>query len=452
MKHALSIGGIIAVCIIAVPGFWLAHKSRAALEPGILTAQINNLAAGWEAENMPASDRVVNIIISDAQTGSLDKPDKRDSGGEVSGSQTLSDSETLPLADKPPVLKNARVWLKRTFLRKTVSAGANGSLAESLGVTDAVAWTHRGFETASEGEMARELMKAVIKADDAGAEVNIITQGISAAPALQAVRKLKGEARKGRIIAVNKLLALDMNKPTLQKLNPAYFGKFGRPGNLKELVNIWRSPSPPHRVMIELFSQSHKGTWFYADELFPETGLRLINQPEPKATAAERDMLKFVKALVKQNTIIEEVMDNLAEAAKARAEQKKAALASIARAAGADKKEMDDEPEPPDSMAEVKSGRLKEEMTQVTTCNWHDALKYCKEKGGLPTVNELKEMREAECTGAKRADTCNKVYWSSEGINVNIARVVSFYNNQVFVATKRGTNYPYRCAPVKLEK
>ncbi|MBU2574653.1 MAG: DUF1566 domain-containing protein [Elusimicrobia bacterium] len=447
MRQILSIGGITA-CIIAVLGFWLAHKSKAALEPGILTAQITTLAAGWESQNMPASGRVVNIIINDAQTGfPADKPDKKDSGGKASGSQTLLESETLPLADKPPVLKSALVWFKRTFLRKTISAGANNSLAESLGnIPNAVTWTHKGFETASEEEMALELTKAVIKAADAGAEVNIITQGVSAAPALQAVRKLKGADRKGGIIAVGKLLALDMNKPTLQKINPAHFGKFSRPGNLKELVNIWRSPSPPHRMMIELFSQNHNGTWFHAAELFPEIGLRIINPPEPTATAAEQDMLKFVKALIKQTTVIEEVMDNLAQAAKAKAELRKAAIASRALAARADEKEMTVDAEPPDSTSRIKSGRLKEDMTRVTACNWYDARKYCKGKGGLPTVNELKDMRQAECTGGERADTCDKVYWSAETLGVNIARVVNFSNNIVFPATKRGTSFPFRCA------
>ena len=48
--------------------------------------------------------------------------------------------------------------------------------------------------------------------------------------------------------------------------------------------------------------------------------------------------------------------------------------------------------------------------------NWDDARKYCEEKGmRLPTVDELKQMYEKECSGNKyEAKRCNKWYWSSE--------------------------------------
>jgi len=35
MRHILSIGGVIAICVVLGLGFTLARKSRAALEPGI---------------------------------------------------------------------------------------------------------------------------------------------------------------------------------------------------------------------------------------------------------------------------------------------------------------------------------------------------------------------------------------------------------------------------------
>ena len=33
------------------------------------TAQVNTLADGWEARNVPATDRVVNIVVSEVEAG-----------------------------------------------------------------------------------------------------------------------------------------------------------------------------------------------------------------------------------------------------------------------------------------------------------------------------------------------------------------------------------------------
>ena len=53
--------------------------------------------------------------------------------------------------------------------------------------SDAVVWTHEGFSINDE-RMTREIAKAVIKAHDAGAELNVVAQGRSAAPVLKALK------------------------------------------------------------------------------------------------------------------------------------------------------------------------------------------------------------------------------------------------------------------------
>lgn len=446
MKRLIAICGVVAVCLVAGLGFMLARKSRAALDPGILTAQVNTLAAGWESRNIPATDRVVNLIISDVQA-----PLPPPGGDENSGSRSVLDSDTLSIADEPPVWKRAGIWFKRTFLRRTMSAGEDGGLAEAFPNIPSAVWTHKGFETASEEEMALELEEAVIKAGEAGAEVNIITQGISAAPVLKAIRKLEGVSRKGKNIAVNKLAALDMNKPTLQKIDPAYFGRFKRPGNLNEWVNIWRPPSPPHRATIELFSQSHNGSRFYADELFPEMGLRIINPPQPKATAAEPEMLKFVQALIKQSAVIEESIDYLAQAARTGAQQEKAAILARELADRAYKTEMAaaaprPASQPQDSLSAIGGGWLKKETVKIKKITWRGAVDYCKKKGGrLPTVNELKNMHNAECVGGRSGNTCDYRYWSSDVKSAGNAWAVDFYDGSAGGSLKNGYN-AVRCA------
>ncbi|MDO8804585.1 MAG: hypothetical protein Q7R35_09135 [Elusimicrobiota bacterium] len=480
MRHLLFIGGVAALCVVAGLGFWAANKSKAALEPGVLTAQVNTLAAGWEAKNVPAAGRVVNIIISDADTAALaDKLSESDSSG-AAGLPTVLDGETLAYADKPPVWKRILVWFKRTFLRKTMSAGEDSLLVKSLGnLPNTLAWTHKGFETASEEEMARELMKAIIKANDAGAEVNIITRGPAAAPALKAIKRLEGAALKGKSITVNKLLALDMNKTTLQKIDPVYFDKFKRPGNLNEWVNVWSPPSPPSRTTIELFSQNRNGVRFYADEIFPEMGLPIINPPEPRATVADPVVLKFTQALINHPAGIEKALDYLAQAAKAKAEQKKIAVTARDLLGRAYKREITASTapkpalQPLDSLSALNAGWLKEEVkkdekpaaneTRMENqtgsadnqagnasncnkgyCNWYDAKASC--GGRLPTVAQLQSWYQAECTGGRQGNTCNKEYWSSEKSGSGSARLVFFSSGKVS-SRGRGSNYgAVRCA------
>ena len=207
MRHVLSIGGVIALCVVLGLGFMLARKSKAALAEGVLFPQVSALVSGWDSQNTPESGRVVNIIVGDSEISSL----VNKLSGTSSGEQSVLDAEILPSADKPSFVSRLDSWFKRTFLRRTMSAGGVGALAQSFpNLPNTITWTYTGFETAGEEEMAREFMKAIIKANDAGAEVNIVTQGIAALPALKAIKRLEGVVRNNRQVSVNKLMALDI--------------------------------------------------------------------------------------------------------------------------------------------------------------------------------------------------------------------------------------------------
>ena len=284
MKHKFLIGWVSALCVAAGVGFWAGRKSAAVVEPGILTTQVTTIADGWETRKVPTTGRVVNIIVSGTEAGS---PSVKHSGRDNSG-------ETLPLPDKPSIWTKMSNWFKRTFLRTTMSAGEPGRLPRSLGnMENTAAWTYND-KTASEDEVAREVMNAVTKANDSGAKVNVITQGPAAAPVLKAIKRLETAAQNGKNITVDKLLSLDMNTQTLRTIDPAYFAGFKRPDNLTEWVNIWRDVLPPHGMTIELFSRKYNGARFAADELFPETGLQLTNSPETWVSAAEQAVCGFV--------------------------------------------------------------------------------------------------------------------------------------------------------------
>ena len=472
MRHLFAIGGVIAICVVMGLGFMLARKSRAALEPGVLFPQVSALVSGWDSQSVPESGRVVNIIVGDSEIASLVN---KLSGGN-SGEQSVLDAEILPSADKPSVFSRFGCWFTRTFLRRTMSADGGGALARSFpNLPNTVTWTYTGFETASEEEMAKEFMKAIIKANDAGAEVNIVTQGIAAAPALKAIKRLEGVIRNNRQVSVNKLVALDMNKPTLQKLDPVFFNKFKRPANLTEYANIWQSPSPPHERKIELFTQNHNGAWFRADKLLPTIGLLKAPQPEPKPVQADADMVKFTSILLNRLNTLEKVVDYMVKTAKAQEEAERIITVTARDLKGRTfQKQMTvkSASKPMDSLSAIDGGWLKEEtekaekeapktekpaqnQTRQTDntkgnaanckgpsddkyprCNWWDARAYC--GGRLPTVAQLQSWYQAECAGLRTGPTCNKWYWSSE--ESGSARAVSFGNGAVIAPYGEATN------------
>ena len=431
-------------------GFWAGRRSAAVLEPGVLTTQVNTIADGWETGNVPTTGRVVNIIVSGTQAASpAAKP------------STRYDGETLPLTDKPSTWQKAINWFKRTFLRTTMSAGTTAQPLKSLeDMANTAAWTYSG-ETASDDEVTREVMKAVTKANNSGAAVNIITQGPAAAPVLKAIKCLEGTAQ------VAKLVALDTNIPTLRTINPAYFAGFKRPANLTEWVNIWRDVLPPHAMTIELFSRKYNGARFAADELLPEAGLPPLNTPAAWASAAELAVYGFVRILARPVVVIEEFLDSLAQAARARAgsgygkierfqgreylveeaknkaEEKTIDVTTKGLINKARQIQVPDVPKPSPLNAarpkiEVKkaaapapkpaadSGPGNASNCATGICSWYDAMAYC--SGRLPTVAELTALYKAKCADGKGGDACNQTYWSSEAVEnaPSFARYVSF--------------------------
>lgn len=349
LKYLVFLGGL---CAIVVLGFSRARLSRSALEPGILSRQVDERVALWNSQKTPFAGRIADIVISDAETVALANMTQPSSA-----QLSVWDSQALTLADKPSAWKETKVLFKRTFLRRSMSAAQDSPFVKAfLDDPDAIVWTHEGFLTASEAEMTREIAGAVAKVSAAGAQVNIITQGISAVPALKALNALKNQAF-GSKAAVNKFAAVDMNAPTLQRFAPDYFKKNIRPQNLREWMGVWTPGSSPRTATIELFSPQCDGTRFSCAEVFALLGM--------KSEVSAQDVIWLVKNLVKKDFGMEQVPLYLEQAARARSGKMSAsAPAKKLRAAfGGKAAEMSAGPQ--DSLSAINTAWLEKERAEI---------------------------------------------------------------------------------------
>lgn len=303
------------LCVAAVFGFWRAGLSRGAVQAGALVPQVDARVEEWKTRNVPASRRTVDIVISDSETAALE-----DMLPENTEGLSAWDSQALTLGNRPSPLKKLTTWFRRKFLRRSMHAAEATMFAKAFSDDpDAVVWTHSGFASASEAEMQSEIGRAAAKALAAGARVNIVTQGISAVPALRAVEALKG-AEKGAPAPVHKFVAVDMNVPTLQRYSPQDYAKFARPKNAGEWAGVWTSASSPETATMELFSPAYDGMRFSCNEVLSVLGV------EGEASAA--DVIWLVKSLIRQNFPMEQVAVYLEKASKGKERESAADLAA----------------------------------------------------------------------------------------------------------------------------
>ncbi|MBI5209898.1 MAG: hypothetical protein HY927_08000 [Elusimicrobia bacterium] len=292
MRYLVSGGVAAAFFFGALAGFWRSQQ-LARRELGVLTGQVDSKVADWESKKVPAGGRVFNFVISDAGSG----PDP------------------FVLPEEPGFLAKAMAWLKSGIVGGKPAAAEPTAFAKSFaGLPDTVVWTHEGFSTASEEAMTREIAKAVVKAHDAGAQVNIVTQGVSASPALKALKSLEGAVRGGRKVQANKVVLVGMNPAGLKRIAPVFFMDFTKPGNVLELADIHTQSTMPPATVVQLFGKNHSGTEYGAEDLWPE----LASQG-----SAPADLIKIVKDLTSKVESLEQVIGQLAQAASGRAEEAK---------------------------------------------------------------------------------------------------------------------------------
>lgn len=488
MKNPLLIGVVAVICLLAALLFWRAGVSRAALRNGPLSSKVDALAAGWNADNIPPESRKVTFVISDTEMDDMvGKLYAKDTGGGGAAEINLA-GDTLPTGGEPSVFGKMADWTRRTFFRGGLAAPEETAFAGAFANTPgALTWSHSGFSEVGEDEMARELMKAILKANDAGAEINIITHGVSAVAAYKAVNSLKDVVRNSGPVEINRLVSVEMNKATLKKLDPAYFNKFGRPKNIREWLNVWTTSSRTQPVTIELFTPTVNGIRFPGRDLFPMLGVT--------GEISAKDLTRLVAELTRTAVALDRLLGYWSGVAKAKAEAKAIAEARAADEARPKTVSFDhvasrdikgrayykDEPAkaaPQDSLSAIGGGWLKEEQDQAkkeerttetaqTTqktesqadsrtgnaanckgnpprCNWWDAKAYC--GGRLPSVVQLQAWYNSECAGGRNGSVyCNRWVWSGEESGSYSARGVYFGTGVAGTSAKGHANDTVRC-------
>ncbi|MBI3552552.1 MAG: hypothetical protein HY077_08530 [Elusimicrobia bacterium] len=284
LKHlALPVGMVAMVLAVMLFGFWRVasvENSDAALE---LSAKVEALAADWAAKNLPMQTRTVVLVISDGAV----------------------DADVLSLGADPTTWDRLKVWLGRAYGPRRRAGSVDSRFVKAYSAdANTIAWTHEGYATASQKQMTRDITRAILKAHDAGAELDIVAQGLAAAPVLMAIKGVEGQVRGGERVGVNKLVAIGMSRDELAKIDPAFFTGFGRPSNLLEWSNVWQDPA--RKTTIEFFGGSQNGTVYAAEDLYPGW------------TGATADAAGAARELAAPGAVMERILGQRAQAAQAR--------------------------------------------------------------------------------------------------------------------------------------
>ncbi|MBI5211354.1 MAG: SUMF1/EgtB/PvdO family nonheme iron enzyme [Elusimicrobia bacterium] len=292
MKYVFRLGWLACLCLLALAGYRRV-QALAKRELGVMTGRVDSMAAEWKAKGVPVEGRVVDFVLADAGAGPM--------------------AFVVPQA--PGTAEAALAWAKRSLLGGPPAVEAPHPFAEAFADDPAAAvWVHDGFAAVSAEAMAAEVAKAVVKARDAGAAVNIVAQGASAVPVLKAVRGLEGAVRGGRPVGVGKLVVVGMSPASLQEMDPVFFREFAKPGNVAESAFLWLPRDPLAMPVVRLFSRGFNGAPLAGQELWPP----LASQG---SAIQSRDLTLIVKGLVAKAGSLESVIGPLAQAASARAEE-----------------------------------------------------------------------------------------------------------------------------------
>ncbi|MCX5797543.1 MAG: SUMF1/EgtB/PvdO family nonheme iron enzyme [Elusimicrobia bacterium] len=270
IRHPVAL--LLAVMLAGFSWFAVRRAQRlSGRDLAVLTGQMDSLASDWEAKQVPRGRRAVTVLLSDAQAA--------------------SDPLLLAPAPKSGLVDTAGGWISRNLIGGDPAVDTPTELARAFaGSTALVGWTHEGFSTVSEEAMSREVEKAVIRAHDAGAQIDIVAQGPAAAPVLMALKRLEG-------IGVNKVVLVGMDLPSLKRLPSIADYDFTRLGDATELANIWVPREEfVRKTLMQVSGKGREGETIRVEEVWPDLAGR---------SAFAADFLPLLRRLLERGETLE---------------------------------------------------------------------------------------------------------------------------------------------------
>ncbi|HAH05301.1 MAG TPA: hypothetical protein DCM05_02070 [Elusimicrobia bacterium] len=179
---------------------------------------IDSVLKAWEAEKSPGKKKVT-FVLGDARQG----------------------RDPLSAPKEPTGLE--RMGAKARRLLGMGSAARPGGLSKALlAEPDTVFTSYDGLFDKGEEKFIRSLANDILKAHQAGAEIDIVAQGEAAPAVLKAIKMLEGgEDKPG--VPIRSLVTTGMDEKRLRRQDPEFFSEVARPPNLREWTNLWAERS-----------------------------------------------------------------------------------------------------------------------------------------------------------------------------------------------------------------
>ena len=233
------------------------------------SAQADAVVARWKAHNVPMNKRALTVVVYDrSSTGTpVDPPD---------------DAEAL--AKRSPIER---------LMFGPPPDPATTDFIDTMRKEPGVVLVRYDPRSGDREKTVQAVKEAVVKAHDAGAEINVVTQGAAVVPAVTAIAQLEGTTRQGVPVGVNKLVALGIERPRLKLISP-FFQNDPRPRNVLEWANFYREAGAvPPKTYLDLSTRGgapvqFKGGLSGTVSADPAKGvLEMLNDVKPIAAAAK---------------------------------------------------------------------------------------------------------------------------------------------------------------------
>lgn len=165
--------------------------------------------------------------------------------------------------------------------------------------------------------------KAISEALAAGRKqklkMNVLAQGLTAAPALKAIQKLAPAAHGEPLVW--RFVALGMNQPAFQAADPVYFRNIEPTKNIGEWINVWRDPNGRvTKFPVEVLAPGREGIIYQGEYAIPGA----LGLAGGAGNIRVDEFMKFLDALI---TALEGANEILGKWAQEAADREAGALA-----------------------------------------------------------------------------------------------------------------------------